>query len=157
MPQCVITVMKTLTACGLSMAPGAVNSSMPVYVPGRMLWLLTTTWIAAVAPGATTPDTGAALNQLPAGPSARRSDNWAVAVAWSWLGLASDQENGRVPGLLMVSVCAAGGVTWPSLALNDSRAGDKASTGPGVNGSTLMSTSTCCGGLTFDEMARSPL
>src|SRR5258708_37761172 len=118
-----------------------------------MLLLLTTTWIAAVAPGATTPDNGAALNQLPAGPSARNSDNWAVAVAWFWL--ASDQENGRVPGLLMVSVCAAG-VAWPSLALNDNRAGDKASTGPGVKGSTLMSTSTCCGGLTFDEMARSP-
>ncbi len=126
---------------------------MPVYVPGRMLWLLTATWIAAVAPGAMTPDNGVALNQLPAGPSARNSDNWAVAVAWSWL--ASDQDNGRVPGLLMVSVCAAG-LDWPSLALNDSRAGDKASTDPGVKGSTLMSTSTCWTGLTFDEMARSP-
>src|SRR5713101_4041988 len=135
-------------------APGAVNSSVPVYVPGRMLWLRTTTWIAAVAPGGTTPDKGEALNQLPAGPSARNSDNWAVGVAWSWL--ASDQENGRVPGLLMVSVCAAG-VAWPSLALNDSRAGDKVSTGPGGKGSTLMSTSTCCVGLTFVEMARSPL
>src|SRR5260370_2731137 len=119
-----------------------------------MLWLFTATWIAAVAPGATTPDNGEALNQLPAGPSGRRSDNWGVAVGWSWL--ASDQDNGRVPGLLRVSVCAAG-LERPSLALNDSRAGDKASTGPGVKGSTLMSTSTCAMGLTFDEMARSPL
>src|SRR5260221_14064131 len=103
-----------------------------------MLWLLTATWIAAVAPGAMTPDNGVALNQLPAGPSARNSDNWAVAVAWAWL--ARDQDNGLVPGLLMVSVCA-GGLDWPSFALNDRRGGDKASTGPGVTGSPLMSPS----------------
>src|SRR5260221_5499853 len=113
MPQCVITVMKTLTACGLSIAPGAVNSSVPVYAPGRMLWLLTETWVAAVAPGATTPDSGEALHQLPAGPSARNSDSWAVAIAWVLL--ASDQEYGRVPGLLMISVCVDG-VGWASLA-----------------------------------------
>src|SRR5215467_9960573 len=99
------------------------------------------------------PEAGAALNQLPAGPSARNSDSWAVAVAWSdW---ASDQAKGRVPGLLMVSVCGLG-LDWPSLAVKESSAGDKASTGPGGNGSTLMSTSTCWGGPTFEEMARLP-
>src|SRR5260370_33498950 len=63
MPQCGSTVRETLTACGLSTAPGgAVDSSTPVYVPGRMLWLFTAACNAAVAPGATAPENGGALS-----------------------------------------------------------------------------------------------
>src|SRR5258708_25369270 len=127
-----------------------------MYTPGSTLWLFTITWIVLVASGATIPDVGVALNQLPPGPSACKSDDCAVAVAG--LLLVSDQYKVREPGLLMVRLCALI-FDWPSTAVNESRAGDKAITGPalGGKGCTAISTSTCSVGLTLDEKARSPL